>query len=326
MKLKQWIALSLTALAVLITSTALAQENETFPSERFQFTFTYPLGTNGTEAINESNNVSLNMLFGVNGGLDGLEIGGILNYNHGMVNGAQFSGVGNINRGQTSGLMCAGSFNLVLDDARGVQLADLNNTSGDFYGVQTGVINYAGSLRGVQLGVINIVGEDNGALPIGLINVVKGGYYALELVASEVLHTNVNYKMGVEHFYTIFKLGFSGYDKEPVYSAGLGFGSMVTLSEKHQISMDLSFNNIVYDEKWEADENFLTKLELAYRFRVGEHVSLVSGPSLNLYTSDMTREDVGRTLDIPSHAHSFSCKGFQNRVWLGFNAGISFTF
>ena len=326
MKTKQIITLSLAVSALLLSSVMKAQEKEAYPAEGSQFTFAYPLGTNGKDAINESNKFSFNVLYGVNGGLDGLEIGGLANYNHGEVNGMQLAGIANINREYTNGFMWSGCLNLTMGDARGVQFSDLNFAMGDFNGLQAGVINYAGRLRGVQFGVINIVGEDNGAVPIGLINVVKGGYYALELVASEVLYTNINYKMGVEHFYTIFKLGTSWYDNDPVYSVGLGFGSMLTLAEKHKISMDLSFNNIVYNEEWDANENFLTKLDLSYRYSLGEHVSLLAGPSLNLYSSDMSQDDGVRTLNIPSHAHSFSSDEYQNWAWFGFNAGISYTF
>jgi hypothetical protein len=326
MKTKHFITLGLVISALLLSSTLKAQEKEESPAQGTQFTFAYPLGTNGQDAIKVSNEFSFNLLYGVNGGLDGLELGGLVNYNHGEVNGVQLAGVANINKEYTDGLMLAGCFNLTLNDAHGVQISDLNVATGDFNGVQLGVINYAGRMSGVQIGVVNIVDEDNGAVPIGLINVVKGGYYALELVASEVLYTNLNYKMGVERFYTVFKLGSSWQDNNPVYSVGLGFGTMFTLAEKHKLSLDFSVNNIVYDEEWDADENYLSKLDLTYRYSLGEHVSLLAGPSLNWYASDMSQDDGVRTLNIPSHAHRFTCDGYQNWMWVGFNAGLAYRF
>jgi len=327
MTAKQIIILSLIVSAVFLSSTMNAQETIEKPAKGSQFTFAYPLGTNGKDAISESNRFSLNMLYGVNGGLNGLEIGGLANYNHGEVNGVQLAGLANVNKEYTNGLMWAGCLNLTLEDARGVQLADINVATGDFKGVQAGVINYAGGLRGVQFGVINIVGEDNGAVPIGLINVVKGGYYALELTAGEVLYTNVNYKMGVERFYTIFKLGASRYENESIYSVGLGFGTMLTLAEKHKLSMDLSFNHIVFDEEWNSeDDNCLGKFDLAYRYSLGEHISLLAGPSFNWFGSEMGMDDAYGSLNIPSHAHHFDCEEYQNWVWIGFNAGIAYRF
>jgi len=326
MKTQQLIILTLVLSTALMSIGLKAQEHETDPGQGSQFTFAYPLGTNGTEAINISNQFSFNALYGVNGGLDGLEIGGLVNYNHGDVNGLQLAGVANINAEYTEGMMWAGSFNVTLGDAQGIQLASLNIATGDLTGVQAGVINYARRLKGVQFGVINIVDEDNGAVPIGLINVVRGGYYALEFVASEVLYTNVNYKMGVEHFYTIFKMGSSRYDSQPVYSFGLGFGSMLTLAEKHKISMDLSFNHIVYDEDWNTDDNCLSKFDLSYRYSLGEHVSLLAGPSFNWYMSELQVGDGFGTLNVPAHAHNFSRDNNQHWMWLGINAGLSYRF
>jgi hypothetical protein len=324
---KQIIKLSLIVSAVFLSSTMNGQETKEKPAEGSQFTFAYPLGTNGKEAISESNKFSFNLLYGANGGLNGLEIGGLVNYNTGKVNGVQLAGVANVNKGYTSGLMWAGCLNLTLDDAHGVQFADINVAKGDFNGLQAGVINYAGGLRGVQFGVINIVGEDKGAVPIGLINVVKGGYYALELTAGDVLYTNVNYKMGVERFYTIFKFGASRYEDVPVYSVGLGFGTMLTLAEKHKLSMDLSFNHIVFNEEWNSeDDNILAKFDLTYRYSLGEHISLLAGPSFNWYASEMGMDDANGRLNIPSHAHHFDCEGYQNWTWIGFNAGIAYRF
>ena len=326
MKTTQIIFLNLAISALLFSNAMMAQETETSPAQGTQFTFAYPLGTNGADAMYQSNKFSFNLLYGVNGGLDGLEIGGLVNYNHGDVRGVQLAGIANLNREYTHGLMWAACLNLTLEDARGVQLADINVAKGDFTGVQAGVVNVAGRMRGVQLGLVNIVGEDNGAIPIGLINVVKGGYYELELVAGDVMNTNLNYKMGVEEFYTIFKLGASGYRNNHVYSVGLGFGSMITVAERHKISMDLSFNDIVFEEEWDADDNYLTKLDLSYRYSLGEHVSLLAGPSLNWYVSEPGTNDADGYLNIPSHAHHYTSDDHQHSVWVGFNVGLGYRF
>ena len=327
MKTKQFVGLTLAIAVTLMSNNIVAQENEEKSSQSSQFTFAYPLGTNGTDAISVSNNFSFNALYGVNGGLNGIELGGILNYNHGDVKGAQFAGVANINKEHTDGFMCAGFYNLSIADARGVQIADINNALGDFTGVQMGAINYARRLKGVQIGLINVVGEDNGAIPIGLINIVKGGHYELELVSGEAIHTNLNYKMGVEHFYTIFKLGWSTYKNNEVYSVGIGFGGIVTLAEKHKMSIDLSTSQIIYNDDWNTEEdNYLTKLDLNYKLSLGEHVSLVAGPSFNFYVSEVMVDDSYGTLRIPYDAHTIINENSQEWMWVGFNAGVAYKF
>lgn len=156
---------------------------------------------------------------------------------------------------------------------------------------------------------------------------VKGGHYELKLVSGEVLHTNLNYKMGVEHFYTIFKLGWSTYKNNGVYSAGIGFGGNVTLSEKHTVSIDLSVNQIIYNDDWRSEEdNYLTKLDLNYKLSLGEHASLIAGPSFNFYISEVMVDDSFGTLKMPYDAHTIINENNQQWMWVGFNAGLAYKF
>jgi len=208
-----------------------------------------------------------------------------------------------------------------------MQIATVNNATADYTGVQIGCVNYAHRLDGVQIGVVNIVDDGENAIPIGLINVVRNGHYELEVLYGDALYTNVNYKMGVEHFYTIFKLGFSSYENNPVYSTGIGFGTIVTLAEKHKVSIDLSANQIIYNHEWKEDgNNFLTKLDLNYKLGLGEHVSLVAGPSFNFYVSEVRVDDSFGTLRIPYGAHTKVNDDNQQWWWVGFNAGLAYMF
>ena len=150
MKTKQFIGCSLVLSLAFSGNGLKAQEHREKQEPSSQITFAYPLGTNGYDARSISNTFSLNVLYGINGGLHGFEAGGIFNYNRGDVHGVQLAGMANINKEQTSGLMWAGCLNLALNDARGVQFADLNVATRDFRGFQAGIFNYAGRLRGVQ--------------------------------------------------------------------------------------------------------------------------------------------------------------------------------
>lgn len=326
MKTKQVIGFSLAITFALLSTEMNAQDREEKPGPSSQITFAYPLGTNGYEARSISNNFSVNVLYGINGGLDGFEAGGLFNYNSGNVHGVQLAGMANINKEHTSGLMWAGCVNVALDDSRGVQFADANVATEDFTGFQAGIFNYAGGLRGVQLGIVNVVREDNGAIPIGLFNIVKGGYYELEIVAGDAINTSLNYKMGVERFYTIYKLGSSWYKGNPVYSLGLGVGTLFPLANRHSISADFSINHIVYNDEWSSDDNCLAKLDLSYRFALGEHVSLLAGPSFNYYYSEVRVDDSFGTLRIPFDASGSINENSQEWCWIGFNIGLAYRF
>jgi len=327
MKTKQFAGWACALLVSVIGMNISAQEAGKSSSQTAQFTFAYPLGTNGTDAMYVSNNYSFNLLYGLNGGLDGIELGGLMNFNRGDVSGFQLSGIANANMEKTSGVMWAGCVNLSVNEMRGVQMADINLALDDLTGVQLGVINYARRLKGVQVGVINVVGENHGALPIGLINIVRGGHYELELLSGDVLHTNLNYKMGVEHFYTIYKLGWSSYHGNEVYSVGLGIGGTVTISGRHRLSIDLSNSQIMYNDDWNwSDDNYLSKLDLNYRLGLGEHVSLVAGPSFNYYVSEVKSDEGFGTLSIPNNAHTSVHPDKQEWWWAGFNAGLAYRF
>ena len=94
--------------AVILGFGSFASEGDSLKTRPGQITFFYPLGTSGVDAINYSNNVSFNILCGMNGGLNGVEFGGLVNTNLGSVNGAQFAGIANINTKEANGIFFGG--------------------------------------------------------------------------------------------------------------------------------------------------------------------------------------------------------------------------
>ena len=289
---------SLVILLVLTISINLvAQENTSSQTRKAQITFAYPIGSNGIEAPDYSNKFSFNILYGLNGGVNGFELGSILNYNKGEVIGFQLAGVSNICTDSTSGLFLSGVLNYSKQNSKGFQMSTINFTAEKFTGFQLGVVNYAKELNGIQLGVVNYAKELNGiqlgvinilndsrkALPIGIISIVKNGFFEFELTGGEVIYSNLNYKMGVERFYTIFKTGYSYYKNNPVYSYGIGFGSNISISEKHKLNVDLSGNKIVYNNKWDGKLDLLNKVDFNYKYNVSRNLSLLVGPSFNVY-------------------------------------------
>jgi hypothetical protein len=160
-----------------------------------QVSFIYPLGTNGIHSPQVSNNFSFNALYGVNGGVNGCEIGGLVNVNTSDVNGIQIGGIANITAGGSDGTVVGGIANIVQDSTHGIfvagisnvvgksssgfELAGISNTvNGNFDGGQlSGIANYTnGSVNGFQLsGIANFSNGDlNGAQISGIINTVNG--------------------------------------------------------------------------------------------------------------------------------------------------------
>lgn len=120
------------------------------------------LGTNALRSNRITNNLSLNVFWGTNGGVDGLEVGGFFNSITKDVKGVQVAGLGNMVGGAMVGTQAAGLFNVSGEASQGVQAAGLFNVSEDFDGVQAaGLFNISG-------------GKAEGIQASGLFNVAKG--------------------------------------------------------------------------------------------------------------------------------------------------------
>ncbi|MBT3242663.1 MAG: hypothetical protein HN352_05900 [Bacteroidetes bacterium] len=345
MKTKHFFRLGLALILTLTSLNINAQENKEAIKKAGQFTFIYPLGTNGTSSKDISNIFSLNAIIGINGGLHtGAELGGVINYNNGDVTGLQMAGVSNINRKESNGVFLSGVANIsgkslsgaaisgVLNmaggNSNGVHASTINIAAKEFSGIQLGVINTAGKLKGLQLGVINVVKDGDEGVPIGLINIVKNGYHEFEVVASDLIYANLSFKMGVEKFYTIFKTGFSTQEGNAAYSAGIGFGSLLPLSNNHKLSLDLSMNTITdnfeWEEHWFEDVDILYKADLNYRYALSEKLSLIAGPSFNLYYSEPKIDSNNPILNIPYTIKTTESNNGNYNMWIGLNAGFSF--
>ncbi len=329
----------LVALSFLSSLNGIAQENDKLKTRKAQITFAYPIASNGFNSLKYSNNFSFNILYGLNGGVRGIEIGSLLNYNKGKVKGFQLSGISNINTGNSNGFSLSGISNIFMDstsgfflsgvlnyskqNGKGFQLATINISAKEFKGFQLGVFNYAKRIKGVQFGVINYLNDEKEALPIGLFSIVKNGHFEFELTGGEAIYSNFNYKMGVEKFYTLYKVGYSTYKNNPVYIAGIGFGGNLALSEKQKISIDVSTNSIVYNNDWDGDLNLLNKLDVNYKYNFSKKLTLLVGPSFNAYTTNKKVDGEYGTLTVPYTLHTKEWSDNKLFVWVGLNAGLS---
>ena len=126
----------------------------------FQFTFAYPIGTEGIKSAERIYNVSLNCLWGVTGGVDGIEIAGLVNTNLYSVNGIQIAGLVNVNGMKDDGnegraMQIAGIANVSKGNAD-VQIGGIsNNVSGNNYLQIAGISNLAQWSRTQMSGIVS---------------------------------------------------------------------------------------------------------------------------------------------------------------------------
>lgn len=173
-----------------------------------QITFVTPLSTNGVKAPRIINHLSVNVIGGINGGVEGTEVGGIFNIDKkhveglqiaGFVNvvgsyvtGLQIAGFANVVGGESHALQAAGFVNILGGRARGSQFAGFANLAGGkMTGLQaagffnavggnmkgsqiSGFANMASNVSGFQFaGFANIAKKVNGGQVAGFINIAK---------------------------------------------------------------------------------------------------------------------------------------------------------
>lgn len=150
----------------LIPRPALASSENLrlYESRLLQVSFLPWLSTEPLLTGSVSAHFSLNILAGYNGGVDGIELGGIMNAVRYDMNGLQLAGYMNIVGNRVSGLQAAGFVNLNLGRTEGIQLAGFTNITLDsLKGIQVaGFVNtLKGQMKGVQAaGFFNVTTRD----------------------------------------------------------------------------------------------------------------------------------------------------------------------
>ena len=187
--------ISILSVAILLLglNSYAQKDSKTLQTRPFQMTFVTPLGTNGLDAWNITNNVSINIYAGYNGGLDGVELSGfgsMLRYD--MI-GTQISGFGNIVLGSGNGIQLAGFFNYTQETFKGVQLAGFSNVALDsLNGFQlSGFFNVSvDHIEKMQVsGFVNYSkGNDAGQIT-GFSNVNKGNLHGIQLAGFSNVNT-----------------------------------------------------------------------------------------------------------------------------------------
>lgn len=201
-----------------------AQDNQTTDLEyrKWRITLFPPLGTNGVDAPKYTARYSINILGGYHGGLDGGEIGGLVNYNKYYASGFQIAGLGNITNGNLEGVNLAGIGNFSGNDMTGIQLSGISNFSmGELEGIQlSGVVNVSGNnSSGIQFsGFANISrGDIEGIQGTSLFNAAYGDISGIQVSGI----TNIA-KEDIEGLQITGILNFAGSDVSGLQISGIG--------------------------------------------------------------------------------------------------------
>lgn len=136
------------------------------------------LGTNTFSSYSVTNQFSVNLLWGMNGGVKGKEFGGIGNTIKGDVQGVQIAGVFNSVGGDMAGTQISGFGNVAKDTVQGLQISGGFNISGTGTAIQIATLFNAarGDFDGVQASLFynGIKGSGNALQFSSFINYAGG--------------------------------------------------------------------------------------------------------------------------------------------------------
>lgn len=163
---------------VLLAFSASSQDTLSRLTYPIQISIIPPLSTNGLHNANSMNQLSLNLIAGYSGGLEGLEIGGFANVLKGSMTGTQIAGFANVAGGPVKGIQIAGFANVNQKRTEGIQLAGFSNVVNDSSAAlqMAGFSNMVtGTSEGTQMaGFMNLSRDDHsGVQAAGFANLVS---------------------------------------------------------------------------------------------------------------------------------------------------------
>ena len=285
--------------------------------------FRYPLIGFVNIAKGNFNNTEIGFVNWNNKNMTGFQIG-YINTVWGGLSGIQIGFV-NTTAGDTRGWQ--GGFVNTTRTLEGVQIGYVNTAWNGGSGFQIGYVNTSvKKLRGMQIGFFNYAESIEGGIPIGFLSILKeGGYYAIECSVSEFFPFNAAFKVGVEKFYTNIITACNPFEDFGTKSLafGLGFGSIIPITEKIFFNPELNFlNPFLWNDTIEwYDNRILLSLVPSLGFNFNRNFSVFAGPSV-AWIFDNSEENSMK----PSFSAFNREIDSRNSITVGARAGIRFRF
>ncbi len=285
-----------------------------------QVSFFYPLCTNGFEASNYANNVSISFIEGRSRSVNGLALAGCVNTVKEDGRGLLMSGLLNAVHGTMSGVQLAGLVNIAGAASRGIQLAGLVNVARDFSGLQlAGLVNVAHTVRGVQLaGLVNVA--DSSDFPIGFINLIKNGEMGIAVSYNELGIAMLSFQSGGRYTYGILGIGYNHYlhGQQPFIVSG-GLGAHIPCTNWLRLNCELKSANLL-PIKPSLDRLMVLNFSLLPAFRLLPHLELFGGPGISYASVDHDYRNV-----LPSYSLWRRLGATRTRqLHVGFQAGVQY--
>lgn len=318
------------------------------------------IGTNLRMSGAVTNHFSINLLGGYSNGVAGFEAGGLVNINKSNVdgfqvcclmnisgknvNGFQASGLSNLTTGNVNGCQMSVISNLGADTVKGVQAAGIVNvcnkkmsglqlapgvniSRGKETGVQVaGLANYAANPR-FQLGIVNIADTSDGT-PLGIINIIRHGYYAISVNIDELQTGYFLFSMGTRRLYSMVGVSGSTANGWDSWGFNYGFGSHFLYGRRLGVNVEMLSSVINAFGSFDSTTISRVSLSTQLSLRLGNHFYLNAGPSINTFIADADNPevDVFITGALPSKNWHYTSVNTRFDAWIGGYAGLKYRF
>ncbi len=352
--------------AIILTaqtmSGLLAQENKQEGDLKFfpmQFSFVYPMTTQGNQTVNYRYSLSFNLLSGKVGAVQGIEFGGLFNYAGQTVKGVQFAGITNATESvlgvqfggianickeatggrfagianvseHTKGAQFAGIAN-ISEKSEGVQFAGIANISQEVSGVSfSGVLNRTGTLRGAQFGLVNVIDTIESGVSIALVNIVKKGFYReWSLTFADYQNVGLNFKMGTQKFYMVLSAG-ANFVEDKLWVYGFGLGHRTPINQRFDFQPEIVAYQYLPQDFKNIRNTSATHLKLGFICKLNNRLGLAVAPSLYYLNSEVSETKL-KTSPIPPvfefesswNEHGSNGEKNNHKYRHAFGAGIS---
>jgi hypothetical protein len=196
----------------------------------------------------------------------------------------------------------------------GVQFGVVNLTRGAASGFRFGVVNAAGTTRGFSFGVVNVAKHEDGE-SFALINVVGNGIHDVSLFATDVLATNIGFKLGGRHLYTNLMAGYQPGDpiapgpqrfstgtKRFGTGAGIGWRFPVERGPLAYAELEADWMEIRPVWDWIQNAPAVSSLRVQAGLRLAPYVVLLAGAGVNVAIATGGR-DVDLGPDVTQSVH-----------------------
>ena len=226
MEQRDWLMRNILSYKQMMNSINL---NKFFVKQPFQFSIIPSLSSQGRMSSQMVNKFSFNILGGYNGGVNGLEIGGLYNITNRNVRYVQIAGLFNVVGGHAEGLQIAGLFNKD-SSVRGFQVGGIFNQTMKAHGFQVGgLVNRTDSMRGFQVGgIFNHTIKTQGFQVGGIVN-RNDTMQGFQVAAVNLNHKFKGVQIGVINIADTIEgisIGLINLGKEGIHNLSISYNEM----------------------------------------------------------------------------------------------------